>query len=91
MGACLGPSTHKVWRWHPYKNQQATYRHFDIFGTPWCGTATHPDRYERPHCSVSLVILSSGFYPDNTRFAPGNLQLSSYGATFGEEVGHRRT
>ena len=62
-----------------------------MFGTPWCETATRPDRYERPHCSVSLVILSSGFYPDYTRFELGKLQLSFYGATHGDEVGHRRT
>ena len=45
------------------------------------GTASRLDRYERPHCIVSLVILSFGFYPNYTRFAPGKLQLSSYGAT----------
>ena len=27
------------------------------------------------------MILSFGFYPDYTRFAPGKLQLSSYGVT----------
>ena len=56
------------------KNQQATYRNLDIFGMLWCETARRPDRYERPHCSVSLVILSSFFYPDYTRSAPGKLQ-----------------
>ena len=77
----LGPGTHKVWRWHPKKNQQVNYRHLDIFGTPLCETATRTVRYERPHCSVSLMILFYGFYPDYTRFALGKLQLSPYGVT----------
>ena len=62
-------------------NQQATYRHLDIFGTPGCGTATRPDRYERQHCSVSLMIMSSGFYPNYTRFELVTLLLSWYGPT----------
>ena len=81
MGDGLGPGTHKVWRWHPLKNQQATSRHLDIFGTPLSEIATRPVRYERLHCSVSLMILSFGLYPDYIRFAPGKLQLSSYGVT----------
>ena len=81
MGGGLGPGTHKVWRWHLEKNQQAIFRHLDIFGTPWCGTATRPDRYETPHCSVSLAKLSFRFYRDYIRFEPSKLQLSSYGET----------
>ena len=34
------------------------------------------DRYETPHCSVSLKKLSFGYYRDYTRFEPGKLQLS---------------
>ena len=81
MGGGLEPGTHTVCSLHPKKNQQATCCHFDIFGTLWCGTGTRPDRYERPHCSVSLVILLFNFYHDYRRFALGKLQLSSYGAT----------
>ena len=37
-----------------------------------------PDRYDRLHCNVSLVILFSNFYLEFTRSAPDKLQLSSY-------------
>ena len=82
MDDWLRPSSYKVWRWHSKNNQQATCRHLDIFGTPWCWTATCPDCYEKQHCRVSLVILLIGVYPDYTRFAPSQLKLSSDGAIF---------
>ena len=81
IGGGLGSGTHKFLNWHLLKNLLATCRHLNIFGTPWCENATRPDRYERHHCSVSLMILSFGFYPDYTRFALGKLQLRSYCAT----------
>ena len=39
------------------------------------------DRYEIPHCIVSLAKLSFGLYRDYTRFEQSNLQLSFYDET----------